>query len=253
MNYLKNYPDLVKLYNLANDKVKKQIIEKIIESPSDSDGPGYVYGFTKSEDKNTRYNFYMKLGRTSRNEPSIRINEWGGEQVFSIKSIYNKKFERLVHLFFKFANIHRDNKKNPGTKEVEWFRFIKVNNINKNFIISRINSICSLIDDIYLLDDNDDNEDKDNIKNTVIRPKLINNNKNNNKDNIKNTVIRPKINLKTCSKNELLKISGIGNVLANAIINYRECVGINDIGDLIEIRGIGDKRLDIISYYCEVI
>ena len=240
MNNLKNYPDLVKLYNLANDKVKIQIIEKIIERPSDTDGPGYVYGFTKSEDKNTRYNFYMKLGRTSRNVPSDRINEWGGEEVFSIKSIYNKKFERLVHLFFKFANVHRDNKSNPGSKEVEWFKFIKANNINKNFIISRINSICSLIDDIYL-----SNDDEHEIK-TDIKPKSITNDKN-------KIMSRVKINLKTCSKNDLLRINGIGNVLANAIIDYRECVGISNVEDLLEIRGIGNKRLDIISDSCEII
>lgn len=240
MNYLKNYPDLVKLYNLANDKVKIQIIEKIIERPSDSDGPGYVYGFTKSEDKNTRYNFYMKLGRTSRNDPGVRIDEWGGEEVFSIKSIYNKKFERLVHLFFKFANVHRDNKSKPGTKEVEWFRFTKANNINKNFIISRINLICSLIDDIYLSNDDED-EITTNVSTNVSTI---------NKISVRS---RSKINLKTCSKNDLLRINGIGNVLANAIINYRECVGISNVEDLTEIRGIGNKKLDIISNYCEVI
>lgn len=239
MEYLNKYPELVKLYKQASEKTQKKIIDKINEQPSDTDGVGYVYGFTKSEDKNTRYNFYMKMGRTSRKDPETRIEEWGGIQVFSIRSIYNKKFERLVHLFFEFANVHRKNKKKPGSFEVEWFKFDKSYNMNKSFIISKVNLINSLIEDMYLSDDDFV------LDNEYNRTEIIN--KTNIVDKCLNTDKIVLLNINTCSKYELEKINGIGDKLLNLIISNRPYKCLDDIK---KNKGIGDVKFQNIKKHC---
>lgn len=57
-----------------------------------------------------------------------------------------------------------------------------------------------------------------------------------------------KININTCNKNDLINLSGIGEVKAQNIINYRKEQGkFEDLQQLTEINGIGEKTLENIK------
>lgn len=290
MEFLSTYPKLIELYELNTIDTKKKIINKINLLPSDTDCEGFVYGFTKPEDKNTRNSFFMKLGRTIR-DPNIRIKEWSGEHVFSIKSTYNKKFERLVHLFFKFANVKRENKNNNDSEEIEWFKFEKKQNINKHYIIARVNEINSLLDDLYPEDEypedkctkiectkieytkdehvKDEHVKDEHAKNEYAKneytkdeyakdeyikdehakdeyAKYLDNINLSNKDCIKSDI---KFKINQCSKEDLMKINGIGKLLSEKIIKNRPFTTFNEI---YKLHGIGDEKLNLIKKYCQL-
>ena len=53
-----------------------------------------------------------------------------------------------------------------------------------------------------------------------------------------------KININTCTKSDLMKLSGIGSTKAQAIINYRDKNGkFKKIEDLLKVNGIGEALL----------
>lgn len=61
------------------------------------------------------------------------------------------------------------------------------------------------------------------------------------------------LNLNTCTAQELMTISGIGEVKAAAIIEYREYLGgYTSVEQLKNIKGIGDKIYEKISPYLTV-
>lgn len=54
-----------------------------------------------------------------------------------------------------------------------------------------------------------------------------------------------KININTATKEELMKLNGVGSVTAENIINYREHNnGFLDVDELTEVSGIGKKTLE---------
>lgn len=58
------------------------------------------------------------------------------------------------------------------------------------------------------------------------------------------TAVSEKININTATKEDLMTISGIGEVYATRIIEYRELIGhFTCLEELLEIKGIGEKRL----------
>ena len=61
-----------------------------------------------------------------------------------------------------------------------------------------------------------------------------------------------RININTATKDQLLELPGIGDTLAERIIEYRTEFGsFYDVGELREIKGIGDKLLrEILPYIC---
>ena len=58
-------------------------------------------------------------------------------------------------------------------------------------------------------------------------------------------IVLAKININTATKEELMTLKGIGEVKAEAIIEYREKYGgIRSIEELINIKGIGERTIE---------
>lgn len=61
------------------------------------------------------------------------------------------------------------------------------------------------------------------------------------------TIPEGRVNINTASKEQLMTLSGIGEVLAQNIIDYRSEHGpFRKIADLLLVEGIGEHRLDAI-------
>lgn len=61
-----------------------------------------------------------------------------------------------------------------------------------------------------------------------------------------------KLDLNSATPEELQTIPGIGPKIANAIVERRKTKKFSDIKELLEIKGIGPKKLQTISRYLEV-
>lgn len=62
-----------------------------------------------------------------------------------------------------------------------------------------------------------------------------------------------KVNINTASKEELIGLNGIGEVLADRIIEYREANGgYKDVRELTNVKGIGEKLLEKLLPYMTV-
>ena len=163
MQYINKYSDLSKLYYRNTTDVQHKIIKVLEEPISNADKVGYIYGFYSPYDTFNKNNYFIKLGRTDRN-PFTRVEkEWCGNLVFCIKTGYNHRLERLVHLFFDYASEERfdANKEKPKisfwkkifccfkktetkyNREIEWFRIC--NNTN---VVSLVSQIWHMLEDI---------------------------------------------------------------------------------------------------------
>ncbi|MEG0979054.1 MAG: helix-hairpin-helix domain-containing protein [Oscillospiraceae bacterium] len=75
----------------------------------------------------------------------------------------------------------------------------------------------------------------------------------NNIDNSKPNLKKKIVNINTAMLDELLSLDGIGEVKANAIIEYRTKNGsFNSVDELINVSGIGKKTLDKIRNYVTI-
>lgn len=61
-----------------------------------------------------------------------------------------------------------------------------------------------------------------------------------------------KININTCTKEELMNLPGIGEVLATRIVEYRESRKFNSIEDIMNVSGIGNKKFENIKDFITV-
>ena len=60
------------------------------------------------------------------------------------------------------------------------------------------------------------------------------------------------LNPQTASKEDLMKIKGVGEKKAEAIIKYRKTHKLKTVEDLTQVKGIGEKMLSKIQQYVEV-
>lgn len=61
-----------------------------------------------------------------------------------------------------------------------------------------------------------------------------------------------KVNINNCTKEDLMSLSGIGEVLATRIIEYRETNEFKSIDDIMNVSGIGAKKFENIKDYITV-
>ncbi len=59
-----------------------------------------------------------------------------------------------------------------------------------------------------------------------------------------NSQISGKININTCTKEQLEELPGIGEVIANRIIEYRKATRFSNIEDILNVSGIGDAKFE---------
>lgn len=69
----------------------------------------------------------------------------------------------------------------------------------------------------------------------------------------KTSVTGAKVNINAASVEELSALPGIGNVLAQRIVDYRSESGpFRKIDDLMNVTGIGEKKIDTIKQYITI-
>jgi hypothetical protein len=151
MEYISTNKILLKLFNKNSIDTQKKILKTINIQPSNADGIGWIYAFSSKKDNQILSNYWLKIGRTSRN-PFHRVeNEWGGVMLFCISTSYNRRLERLIHLFLDFTRKERFgicdkiNNYNYKNKPIEQKDLIIEN--TSDTIILPIKSFC-LIDKI---------------------------------------------------------------------------------------------------------
>ncbi len=64
---------------------------------------------------------------------------------------------------------------------------------------------------------------------------------------VQNDSINGKININTCTKEQLMSLPGIGEVLAGRILEYREQNQFKNIEDIKNVSGIGEKKFESIK------
>lgn len=64
---------------------------------------------------------------------------------------------------------------------------------------------------------------------------------------LENVRTEGKININTASQSELIELNGVGEVTAKAIIQYRENKKFESIEEIMEVKGIGEKKFEKIK------
>ena len=61
---------------------------------------------------------------------------------------------------------------------------------------------------------------------------------------VTDAVVSNKVNINTATKEELMSLQGIGDVLSDRIIEYRKSAKFNSIDDIQRVKGIGEKTFE---------
>jgi hypothetical protein len=173
---------LNELFELNTPVIQKKIIKCMNEQISDFDGIGFIYGFEEIKNNNTKYNFEIKIGRTKRNvynqmvtRSLKRINEWKGNELFSLRTNHNIKLEKFVLLFFNFVKINFTTGERCGKQE--WFHFDNIEINNKKITYEKINQIIIQINEMKNeIFDNENIINENIINENIINENIINEN-----------------------------------------------------------------------------
>lgn len=200
--------ELIPLFNRNTADTQNKIINSLNYSPSNSDCQGFVYGFDWLHDKNLRSNFFIKFGRTEKSDPRKRVVEWQGNTIFCLKSSYNRRLERLIHLFFRYANEHRMI---DGHNQIEWFHFTEKTNV-----VMYVGLIHELIEDTFKFNFSS------NYDQQISYAKSVDYSVKQTQSSKKSSKL---VNINTFTVSELTSLLGIGPALSNRIVRYREQYG----------------------------
>ncbi len=125
--HLADNPLVYKYWKKNSEQVQQHLIEAIMRAPSNSDCPGYIYGFRNMDEYDPKAtSYHLKMGRTKRMVPQQRIFEWERDdshryvEMFTVRSEHNMKLEALVHILFAYA---RTTLVINGKNRIEWFHF----------------------------------------------------------------------------------------------------------------------------------
>lgn len=195
-----------------------KFIDKLQSPLTEADDEGHVYGYIPRGSGMKLRNFKMKLGRTEKTNPNERVIEWGGEMVFSVRTVCNRKLERLVHLIFNRWHIDVFNNL-TGKNELEWFYFNE--NIPVNTIVSMLNDHLNTLHEV--------NISHPHVATVHVAPI------------VPVAQISPiLLNINTASKENLCCLPGIGKELSQRILDFRKSKKFCTIFDLKKIKGIGN-------------
>ena len=61
---------------------------------------------------------------------------------------------------------------------------------------------------------------------------------------VTDAAVSNKVNINTATKEELMSLQGIGDVLSDRIIEYRKSAKFNSIDDIRRVKGIGEKTFE---------
>lgn len=203
-----------------NDAITQQkFIAKLTMDMSHADGEGHVYGYIPSGSPFKKTNFKMKLGRTQKFNPEDRVAEWGGKLVFSVRTVCNRKLERLVHLLFNAWHIDVFNDETQKS-EIEWFHFTE-----KIHVATLANMINDIMSDMHMEDD--ESETVSGVENIpIVSPPIRTKS---------GFPASGKVNINTATHQELTRLTGISDKLAKRILDYRESQTFNGIEDIMNV------------------
>jgi hypothetical protein len=70
-------PIVYKYWKKNPEEIQQRLIDTMMRIPSNSDCPGFIYGFRNLEEYDPKATAYsIKMGRTKRTIPQQRIFEW---------------------------------------------------------------------------------------------------------------------------------------------------------------------------------
>lgn len=75
--YITQFPFIYQIYKKNKASAQWKLIDELMKIPSESDGPGFIYGFMNEAENNLLETpYWIKMGRTKQYPPQQRIFQW---------------------------------------------------------------------------------------------------------------------------------------------------------------------------------